>query len=238
MSPPRTPLLRPDRYFAERTTTLGRGVAVGLVTIIALLVGIYVLGWIFTVNIDGTVTVDNPAYPGDAFCDGDSPGDISTSGCDEPAEVERDIDRIIWDAFGSVAGQVAVGLVIVGILVAAGLHLGVALADGEGPFGRTLAVAAWGLAPTVAGMAVTLLVLWFTFDPVTVSSRQDPSVFRDVVGQLAAMRRAGQVTGVLAMAWGAVVWRFGLLHEHDLPGTVASMIAGIVAVLLLLIGML
>ena len=40
------------------------------------------------------------------------------------------------------------------------------------------------------------------------------------------------------MAWGAVVWRFGLLHEHDLPGTVASMIAGIVAVLLLLIGML
>ncbi|WP_254823530.1 Yip1 family protein [Haloglomus halophilum] len=237
MSPPSTPLRRPDRYFSERTASLGRGVAVAGLTILVLLAGVYALGWMFAANIDGTVTVDNPAYPGDTFCDGDSPGRFTPSGCDEPEQVERNIDHFIWKAIGTVAGQLAIGLPIVWVLVAGTLHAGSWLANGEGPFGRTLTVAAWGMVPALLGMVVTLLAFWVTFDPITVSSGQDPAAFRDqAIAQLDAMRLVGQASGVLTMAWGAVIWRFGLLHERGVSGTAASAVAAVAAVLFLLLG--
>lgn len=236
MSPPRTPLRRPDRYFGERTASLGRGIAVGLLTVVALLAGVYALGWVFTANIDGTVTVDNPSYPGDAFCDGDSPGEFTPHGCDEPEQVERNIDQFIWQAVGSVAGQLAIGLPIVLLLVAGALHAGTWLANGEGPFGHTLAVAAWGLVPTLGGMVVALVALWLTFDPITVGE-QGPSALRDqAIAQLDTMRLVGQVSGVLTMVWGATIWRFGLYHERDVSGSAASAVAVTVAVLFLLGG--
>jgi hypothetical protein len=237
MSPPRTPLRRPDRYFDERTASLGRGVAVGLLTVVALLAGVYALGWVFAANIDGTVTVDNPAYPGDAFCDGDSPGEFTPSGCDEPKQVERNIDQFMWQAVGSVVGQLAIGLPIVLLLVAGALHAGTSLANGEGSFGRTLAVAAWGLVPTLAGMAVALVALWLTFDPITVGDGYDPATLRDqAIAQLDTMRLVGQVCGVLTMVWGATIWRFGLYHERDVSGSAASAVAVTIAVLFLLGG--
>ncbi|MFB6205020.1 MAG: YIP1 family protein [Haloglomus sp.] len=237
MSPPRTPLLRPDRYFRERTASPGRGVAVAVVVVLVLLVGVYALGWVFATNIDGTVTVDNPAYPGDAFCGGDTPGSFTPSGCDEPERVERNIDHFIWQAIGSVVGQLAIGLPIVLLLLAGLLHAGSWLANGAGPFGRTLTVAAWGMVPTLLGMAAALVALWLTFDPITVSSGQAPSTLRNqAVAQLDAMRLVGQVVGVLTTAWGAAIWRFGLYHERDISGTAASAIAVIVAMLFLVLG--
>lgn len=237
MAPPSTPLRRPDRYFSERTASLGHGIAVGLLTIVVLLAGVCTLGWVFAANIDGTVTVDNPSYPGDAFCDGDSPSSFTSHGCDEPKQVERNIDHFVWTAVGAIAGRLAIGLPIVLLLVAGALHAGSWLANGEGPFGRTLAVAAWGMVPTLAGMAAALVALWLTFDPISVSSGQAPSTLRDqAIAQLDTMRLVGQVSGVLTMAWGAVVWRFGLLHERNVSGTAASAVAAVVAVLFLLLG--
>ncbi|PSP96670.1 hypothetical protein BRC89_13520 [Halobacteriales archaeon QS_4_70_19] len=138
MSPPRTPLLRPDRYFADRTADPARGVLVGILTIITFVGGVYVPGWIPAVNIDGTVTVDTTAYPGDSFCDGESPDGFSPSGCDEPTRVERNVDHLVRQAIGSIGGQVALGLPVVWLLIAGGLHAGSAIANGERSFGRTL----------------------------------------------------------------------------------------------------
>ncbi|WP_276258489.1 YIP1 family protein [Haloglomus litoreum] len=238
MSPPRTPLRHPDRYFSERTASTGRGIAVSLLTMLVLLVGVYTLGWVFAANIDGTVTVDNPAYPGDAFCDGDSPGEFTPHGCDEPKRVERNIDHFIWQAVGNVAGQLAIGLPLVLLLVAGALHAGTWLANGEGPFGRTLAVAAWGLVPTLVGMAATLLALWLTFDPITVGDGYDPATLRDqAIAQLDTMRLVGQASGVLTMAWGGAIWGFGLSHERHVSGAAAAAVAVAVAVLFLGVGL-
>jgi hypothetical protein len=237
MSPPRTPLLRPDRYFGERTASPGRGIAVIALLVIGWVVLVYGLGGVFAANIDGTVEVSNPAYPGDAFCDGDGPGDTTPSGCDEPATVERNIDQLIWEAIGSVAGQLAVGFLIVWLVLAGLLHGGSALADGEGGFGRSLAVTAWGMVPALFGVVVAIVALALTFDPVTVSSGDSPEVLRQqVMAQFGVLRLVGGLSSVVTMAWGATVWRFRLLHQRDISGTAATAVAGTVAGLLLLFG--
>lgn len=236
MSPPRTPLLRPDSYFDDRTATLGRGLAVAALLTLATLGLAVGLGAVFAVNIDGTVTVDNPAYPGDVFCDGDPSGDIEASGCDEPETVERDIDRLTWDAIGSIAGQLALGFPIVLLVVAGALHAGSALADGEGGFGRSLAVGAWGLVPAVLAGVVTIAVLAVTFDPITVSPGDGPERLRLLaMSQVEEIQLVGTVSGAIATVWGAVVWRFGLYHQRDVPGDAATAIAGIVGAVFLLL---
>lgn len=237
MSPPRTPLLRPNRYFQERTASLGRGVAVLVLLVVGWVVMVYALGGVFAANIDGTVEVSNPAYPGDAFCDGDGPGDTAPSGCDEPATVERNIDQFIWNAIGSVAGQLVLGFSIVWLVLGGLLHGGSALADGSGGFGRSLTVTAWGMVPALFGGVVALAALALTFDPVTVSSGDSPEILRQqVTAQFGVLRIVGGVASVVTMVWGAIVWRAGLCHRRDISGTAATAVAGTVAALLLLFG--
>ena len=237
MSPPRTPLLRPDGYFDRRTATVGRGLAVAVLVTLALVATVYGLGWVFAANIDGTVTADNPSYPGDAFCDGDPPGDYTPDGCNESETVQRDIDRGIWDAIGSVAGQVVIGFPIVLLLLAGALHGGSALANAEGGFGRSLAVAAWGLVPTVFASLLTVAVLAFTFDSVTLSSGGSPAALLEpAMAQVREIELVGIVAGAIATLWGAAIWRFGLQHQRSVSGQAATAVAGTVALVFLLLG--
>lgn len=236
MSPPRTPLLRPNSYFSERTATLGHAIVVAIVLVLGFVGIVYALGGVFVLNIDGTVETSNPAYPGDAFCDGDTPGD-TPSGCSEPATIERNVDGIIWDAIGSLAGQVVAGLGITWLLVAGLLHGGSALANGDGAAERSLAVAAWGLLPTLLGAVVAILALALTFDPVSVSPGTSQDVIRErVLAQFDVLRLVGGAASVVTVVWGAVVWRFGIQHQRDVPEKWATAIAATVALLLLLLG--
>ncbi|TSD15268.1 YIP1 family protein [Haloglomus irregulare] len=230
MSPPRTPLLRPDSYFDDRTATLGRGLAVTALVTLATVTVVIGFGLVFAANIDGTVETSNPEYPGDVFCDGDTP-----SGCTEPATVEQDVDRVLWDAIGSVAGQTAIGIPIIVLVTAGGLHGGSALAGGEGGFGRSLAVAVWGLAPAVLAGALTVAALAVTFDPLTVSPEQSPETLRQpALAQVRDVELVGTMLGALATLWGAVIWRFGLLHQRGVSGDAATAVAGVVALLFVL----
>jgi hypothetical protein len=234
MSPPRTPLLRPDSYFDDRTATLGRGLAVAALVTLATVTVVIGFGLVFAANIDGTVETSNPEYPGDVFCDGDTSGD-TPSGCTEPATVEQDVDRVLWDAIGSVAGQTAIGIPIIVLVTAGGLHGGSALADGEGGFGRSLAVAVWGLAPAVLAGALTVAALAVTFDPLTVSPGQSPETLRQpALAQVRDVELVGTVLGALATLWGAVIWRFGLLHQRGVSGDAATAVAAVVALLFVL----
>ena len=233
MSPPRTPLLRPDSYFDDRTATLGRGLAVTALVTLATVTVVIGFGLVFAANIDGTVETSNPEYPGDVFCDGDTP-----SGCTEPATVEQDVDRVLWDAIGSVAGQTAIGIPIIVLVTAGGLHGGSALAGGEGGFGRSLAVAVWGLAPAVLAGALTVAALAVTFDPLTVSPEQSPETLRQpALAQVRDVELVGTMLGALATLWGAVIWRFGLLHQRGVSGDAATAVAGVVALLFVLSSM-
>jgi hypothetical protein len=242
---PRTPLLRPDRYFDERGVSIARCLAVLALVTTAMTAGVYGLGWVLTERIDGTVTVDNPERPPDAVCDSAaaSPETASDVGgemesrCDEPKEVERDIDELLWKGVSDAAGQVMLGFPLLWLFVGLLLHAGSWLAGGDGSAANSWAVAAWGLAPGVAGLAAGLLVLSLTVEPTTVSAATEPTALRrHVVDSLGALEAVGTVTGVVTTLWGAVVWRFGLQEGRDVHGTAASAVAGGAALFLLLFG--
>lgn len=234
---PRTPLLQPDSYFSERTVTAAEAAVVAAVGVGGFLVIVYAIGAVFAAGIDGTVEVDNPERPPEAFCEDGGAFETGPGGCDEPRTVERNIDEFLWEAVGSVAGQLLVGLVVVWLGVGLALHAGSGLAGGEGAVGRSLAVAAWGLLPGLFSGAAAVVVLAVTFDPVTVAPGDDPAVLREqVVTQVDAVRTFGRVSGLLTTVWSALVWRFGLRHQRAVSGTEATLVAGVVAVCLLLLG--
>lgn len=231
---PRTPLLHPDRYFADREPGVGRTLAVVALVTVGSMAGVYAIGWVFADRIDGTVTMDNPERPPEAFCDAST---FEDDGCDQPREVERNIDEILSDAVGGIAGQLLWAMPLVWLLVGLLVHAGSWLAGGEGSAGRSFAVTAWGLVPSLAALAVGVAVLAVTFDPVTVTPADEPAVLQDrIMAQFGALRTAGAVLGLVTTAWGAVVWRFGLERWRGLSGAAATAVATVVALLVLLFG--
>lgn len=226
---PRTPLLRPDRYFSERRASFARALGVVALVTVATVVAVYVLGWIFTNRVDGSVMVDNPARPPDGICGDDF---FDQTGCDQPKEIERNIDPIIDSAVGKVAVQVIWAMPLGWILIGLFLHVGSWLAGGENGSSASFTVAAWGMVPTMASLAIGLAVLYFTFDPVTVTPGDDPTVFRDqVLGEFGALRTAGTVLGVVTAVWSGVIWRFGLEHARRLSAGGATAVAAVATVL-------
>ncbi|SFS01506.1 Yip1 domain-containing protein [Halomicrobium zhouii] len=239
---PRTPLLRPDRYFAQRVPDPVRGLILAVVVTLGFLVTIWLLGAVFMDRIDGTVAVDNPDRPPEAFCD-DGTGstfeemDASAFDCDAPAQVDRDVDTILSDALSQFYGPILVGLPIVLLLAAAMLHVGTALFDADGGFGQTLTVTAWGFVPTLVVMPVSILALWAMMDPVTVSPGGDPAAFRDpVMASLERWRPVAFALNAVGSLWGAVVWTFGLESARSVTRSRAAIVAGSVTALFLLFG--
>lgn len=231
---PRTPLLRPDRYFRERRVSLLRGVAVVAAVTVALVAALYGVGYVMAANVDGTVLVDNPAYPGDGFCESPPPGEW---GCDEPPQVERNVDDPLWDG----VNEAVVGLfwvpVVGWLLTGTVLHAASWLAGGEGGPARTFAVAAWGMAPAVVSLTTGVALLAATFDPVTVTTGTDPAAAAAAVREsVGALETFGAVGGALTSLWTGVVWFFGLHHARDLPPGRAAAVAGGLTLLLLLGG--
>jgi hypothetical protein len=232
--PPQTPLLRPDRYFAERDLHGGRVLlAVGIVLVSALGLA-YGVGHVLTSTVDGTVMVDNPERPPEAFCDGgtDPPG-FDEDACEEPRQVERNIDPIIDRAIGEVAGFLVVGMVLVVAGFTLVVHVGSWLAGGSNGLAASVAVTVWGMTPIVVTAPLALVVLSMSLDPVTLDAASDPaSAFADLEAQIQSLGWLGTVSSVVSAAWSAVIWRFGLEHRHDLTAGQATAIAVATALLL------
>jgi len=241
---PRTPLLRPDRYFEAREPDAARGLVVAALVTIASVALVGGLGVVFTEKIDGTVVVDNPDRPSEAFCDSDANSmftEMSAAAfdCDAPAEIERDIDPIIRDALGEFYLSMLVGIPLVVVVAGVVLHVGTALCGGRGGFGDTLAVTAWGLAPVLVTMPLGLAALWVLMDPVTITPETDPAVLeRTVLGSLRPWLPVATALNVASTAWGAVVWTFGLERGRDVSRAQAATVAAVVAGLFLLVGLL
>ncbi|WP_424004861.1 YIP1 family protein (plasmid) [Haloarcula salina] len=241
---PRTPLLRPDRYFRAREPDLARGLVVAALVTAASVALVGGLGVVFTEKIDGTVMVDNPNRPSEAFCDSD-PNSMFTEmsevgfDCDAPAEIERDIDPIIRDALGGFYGSMLVGLPIVLLVTAVILHVGTALCGGRGGFGNSFAVSAWGFAPVLVTMPLGLAALWVLMDPVTITPETAPAVLkRTVIGSLQPWLPVATALNVASTAWGAVIWTFGLQWGRDVSRAQAAAVAAVTAGLFLLVGLL
>ena len=235
---PRTPLLRPDRYFAEHELSFLR-----VMTVVGLLVAagpavVYGVGWVLAANVDGTVTVDNPERPPDWVCEDDTNSEVlDDENCDAPREVERNVDTVLWDAIDGIVGSalLAYPLALVGLTLS--LHAGAWLLGAEDGLVATFAVAAWGMVPSLLLLPVTLVGLHLAIDPVTVSPTADPSMaFEPLLGQLRAFEPYGAIVTAASAIWGGVVWTFGLVHEQGLPRLEAATVAGLVALLVAAIG--
>jgi hypothetical protein len=237
--PPRTPLLRPDRYFAEREPNFFRVALVVGLLIAAGPAVVYGVGWVLAGNLDGTVLVDNPEHPPDWVCESDGADSavFDEEDCDAPERIERNVDAILWDAVEETAGTAILAYPLVLAILTLLLHAGAWLAGAErGPF-PTFAVAAWGMVPTLVLLPVSLVALSMTLDPVTVSPGTDPeTAVRPLLEQIRGTRSLSGVVALVTAVWGGAIWRFGLLHEQGLAGTNATAIAGLVALLAAAVG--
>jgi hypothetical protein len=238
---PRTPLLRPDRYFDDREPDITRGIAVAVLvtlTAVALIAGI---GFVFTEKIDGTVMIDNPDRPPEGFCEtgGTSlPDGFGDSGfnCSAPAEVERNIDSLITGSLGEFYGVMLIGVPIMLLVVAAGLHLATAAVGGEGSFGATATVAVWGFAPTLVTTLLGLVALWLVMDPVTVATDVEPDILQQtLLESLGPWLPIASVLNIGSLLWGAVIWTFGLQAGRDVSRAQAGAIAIVVTGILILV---
>ena len=228
--PPLTPLIRPDRFFAEQEFHGTRLTAVALLLVFSIPVGIWGAGWVLQERIDGTGTVDNPNRPSESFCEG-VPASMDV-GCDGPAQIERNIDAVLSEAIGEFMGPAVLGS-LVGIVVVGGLlHAGSRMFDGENDAAASFAVALWGLVPTLFSLVIGIALLYVFVDPMTVTPDSDPSVLLDrLQADLQPIEQWGPlVTGITAL-WSGIIWRFGLLHKQGLTPGEATGVAGSVAVI-------
>lgn len=238
--PPLTPLLRPDSYFAEREPKFVRiAVVVGLLIAAGPAV-VYGVGWVLAGNLDGTVLVDNPEHPPDWVCESDGAGSavFDEEDCDAPAQVERNVDVILWDAVDELLGQALLAFPLVVLFLTLLLHGGAWLAGADHGILRTFVVAAWGVVPSLLLLPVTLVGLDLMLDPVTVAPGMNPeTAVAPLVEQIGAFEPYGSVVTLVTTVWGGAIWRFGLLHEQGLSGTNATAIAGLVALLTVAVGL-
>jgi hypothetical protein len=221
-------LFRPRRFFERGgSRPLQSLVVVAVVTIIA-----FAFGWAFfellVARIDGTVMAENPAYPGDAFCQINP----AAEGCDAPREVRRDIDTVIADVRGEVLVLFLffppLGWLFSGLF----LHVGSWLAGDEGTAKDSFAIAAWGVAPVVFSLVVGMAVLRVTFDPVTVTAGTNADQFLDLVTEeLDPFVSAATVFGIGSTLWGAYINHGGLVATRGVRSPRAAVIVGVLAAL-------
>lgn len=225
-----TPLVRPDRFFAERSLHPTRLFVVVTVLVLSGPATVWGVGWVLTDHLDGTVMVDNPERPPDSYCR-NAPESMA-EGCDRPAEVERNADAVLWEAVGRFVLPSLFGFPFALLVVGGLLHVGSWMLGGENGATESFAVAAWGLLPQVFGILALLALLAVALDPVAVTPDTDVAAMAESVR--ADVRLVGQwrpvVVGATAV-WGGAIWLFGLEHERGLARVEAAGLAGSVVLL-------
>jgi hypothetical protein len=229
--PPSTPLLRPDRFFAQRDTAAGRILLVLCVIVFSLPVGIWGVGQVLKLRIDGTVLVENPNRPSERFCEG-APASMDV-GCDAPAQIEQNIDTVLSEAIGQLIGPALLGTLIVIVVVGGLLYVGSWVLGGENGVAASFAVAIWGLVPSVVSLLFGLGLLFVLVDPMTVTPASDPAVVTaQLQTDLTPLQQWSPVITGITTLWSAIIWRFGLQHTRGVSSGAATGVAGSVAVLL------
>ncbi|WP_348612891.1 YIP1 family protein [Halobaculum rarum] len=231
MAGPRTPLLRPDSYFERHDDSppfAHAAAAVALVTIVTA-GGLAVFLGEFAAALDVPITVDNPAYPGEMFCE-DSMFDDTPAGCSEPKEVERSLGALVAEEL-SWLPPAAVVLVPVFWLVQGGvLHAASALADGEGAFADTLAVAGWGMVPSLARLLGVGALIVYRLRTTTVPGTPDGAIdaLRAAIGGVEAV---GLLAALVVAIWAGVIRTYGLADARDHSiGTAATIVGVLTAI--------
>lgn len=226
MSGPRTPLLHPNRYFTEHDGAPPLAHAAAVVAVVTLVSagGLAVFLDQFAAALDAPVTVDNPAYPGDAFCE-NAAFDTTPAGCDEPPTIERELGAIVAEELSWLPLAAFVIVPIWWLWQAIVLHAASAVAGGTGTLPETLTVAGWGMAPSlvrlvgIGALAVSRLH--------TVSVPADPgSAVPALRSAFAGIELAGLVAALVVAVWAGVIRTYGLAAARDIPASRAAAVVG------------
>lgn len=243
---PSTPLHRPVGFFSDPPRwRWSPAVAVGVafVTGLVLAIVVYWLGQVVADQFTGTVTVDNPAYPGDVFCDGpaadefaDEPGSLAER-CEEPAQVERDPEPYVQEAVAELAFFTFVGWMILWAAGAILLHVGAKVAGGEGMMRQTFAIAAWSGVPSVLTSLPAAVILAEELQSAELTL-DDPEASQQAVE--AAVAQAEPLLfafSLVGTVWQAAIWYGGLHGLHDVDRGPAAVVAGVFWVAMVLMSL-
>jgi hypothetical protein len=243
---PSTPLHRPVGFFSDPPRwRWSPTVAVGLafVTGLVLAITIYWLGGVIADQFGGTVTVDNPAYPGGPFCEGPGADAFSErpesmgDPCDEPAQFERDPEPYVQEAVAEVTFFAFVGWMLTWAVGAILLHVGAKVADGRGAMRQTFAIAAWSGVPVVLTSLPAAVVLANRFRSVELTL-EDPDASRQAIeSAVAPVEPILLAFTVIGTIWQAAIWYGGLRGLHDVDRGPAAIVAGVFWVVTVLLSL-
>lgn len=228
---PRTPLLRPNRYFRAQDgkPPLARAAAVVAVVTIAVAAGMAVLLDQFAAALDTPVTVDNPAYPGDAFCE-DGTFEQTPSGCDEPETVERNLGAMVAEELSwlPMASLVLVPLWWLWHTVV--LYGSGKIAGGSGNLAATATVAGWGMAPSLLRLVVVLGFVVTQLQSVAVPADPENAV-AVLQSAIAGVELIGLAAVLIVGVWAGAIRAYGLADAHEIPvPTAATVVAALTLV--------
>jgi hypothetical protein len=236
-------LVRPRRFFAQREDP---ALAPALAFLLAAtLVSTAALGgvlYVFSQNVQGTVTVDNPNHMPDWACeqhadmDDQFTEDVGTpAGCTEPEQVQRDVGDLLWRAASDLLLPFFVGMLLVWLVQAGVLHVAARVAGATAGFRDTAAIAAYGTLAPALGLLTTVVLLAATMDPVQAGGSQ--AAVEDAVQTLAERYAApATVLGIGTTVWQAYILGRGLEVVQGLRAGVAFAVALVVSVAFYLFG--
>lgn len=120
---------------------------------------------------------------------------------------------LVSSVFGALFGPLLFCL-----LVAGTAYIVTAVFDGEGPFGETFQVAAWGLVPHVIGTivsAVATYMNWINTDIQPIPASADPSQYQEFSSQITGsvtdpLMLATTIVGLVTLFWGGYIWMVGV----------------------------
>lgn len=241
---PRTPLHRPFSTLADPPDWVTNPLVVAVLALgsaMVLAVAVYVLGQVMAAQTTGTVTVDNPAYPGDAFCDNPAFEEVQTEHfpeerCDEPETVQRDPAPMVKETFAEAAAMLFFGWLLLWCFGAVALHVAARFGGGRGSIGDSFAIASWsGAASALAAIpGILLLALAVRSEGYTFS---DPERTRQTVeAAIAPVEPYLLLLGLIGTTWQAVVWYAGLVGLHAMDEARAVFVSAFFWLLLVVLG--
>ena len=240
-----TLLIAPRQFFENHPPSDSLGGALVVVLVVSLLttLGVAAIGWTFAANIDATYTETVTEPWSESACENFERMNMSTTpepcAIDQPKTRQVDVGAKLWDGFlGQLPLVFALG-VVGWLLIGVALHVASAMAGGSGSLSGTLAVAGWGMLPSVVQVLVGTTAAVLTIQGMTFAS--DPAAVADQLRRMSDTTFGiwGTVGSVAATAWQVYIWALGLERARNLGREGALFAAGgvgVVTVMLSFVG--